>query len=75
MAATMMISSVAMEKAGLQMLCPDDDGKMPCPVCLCAGPEFAERWINGAADTVKEMAEELRNGPIKVSEVPPAAEE
>lgn len=66
LAANNMISSFAMQHAGLSMLVPDaQTGKLPCPLCLVAGPHD-QNWIDGACDQAAEMVKELRCGPVNL---------
>lgn len=63
MAANNMIFSAAMRARGLAMLQPNEDGSMPCPLCVAAGPHDGN-WIDGAATEAAEMVAELRLGPV-----------
>lgn len=63
MAANNMICSAGIRAGGLGMLQPGEDGKMPCPLCFCAGPH-AQNWIDGASNQAAEMVAELRLGPV-----------
>ncbi len=66
--ASNMIFSLAMNRAGLALLSPQEKtGKPGCPLCLCAGTKYAANWIEGASDEVAAMVERLKNGPVALN--------